>query len=66
MMKGSRFAKVSVFPLKVDQELDTWPEAHERQSGWFEPSGAVSLVKEEGLRDLINLFVDRAAEPASK
>lgn len=53
--------EVFVFPLRVEQHLETWPEAHERQCVWLDPRGAVSAVAEEGLRHLINLLVDRIA-----
>lgn len=54
--------EVSVFPLRVEQQFETWPEAHERQCIWLDPRGAVSVVTEVGLRHLIDLLVDRITE----
>ena len=43
----------------VKRQLDTWPEAHERETRWFEPTEALSVTKEKGLRQLIESFVKR-------
>ncbi|WP_051335272.1 NUDIX hydrolase [Methylocapsa acidiphila] len=51
--------EVRVFPMLVKRQLDTWPEAHEREARWFEPSKALSMIKDEGLRELIESFVRR-------
>jgi 8-oxo-dGTP pyrophosphatase MutT (NUDIX family) len=58
--------KVSVYPLRVEAQLETWPESHERQSVWFDPHSAASAVTEVGLRHLIKLLVDRIDEPATE
>jgi 8-oxo-dGTP pyrophosphatase MutT (NUDIX family) len=56
--------EVSVYPLKVDRQFEIWPESHERQSVWFDPHGAASIVREEGLRNLIGMLVDQLASSA--
>lgn len=47
---------VSVFLMTVSEELDTWPEAHQRQRTWFSLDDAIAAVQEEELRDLIRLL----------
>src|SRR5271169_3937553 len=56
---GAVPCEVRVFPIFVKRQLDTWPEAHEREARWFEPGKALSAIKDEGLRKLIDSFVDR-------
>jgi len=51
--------EVRVFPMIVKRQHDVWPEAHEREARWFEPGKALSAIKDEGLRELIDLFVQR-------
>ena len=51
--------EVRVFPMIVKRQLDTWPEAHEREARWFEPAKALSAIKNKGLCELIDLFVER-------
>ena len=51
--------EVRVFAMSVRRQLKSWPEAYERDSRWFEPIHALSALKDEGLRDLIAVFVER-------
>ena len=51
--------EVRVFPMIVKRQLDTWPESHEREAHWFEPAKALSVIKDKGLRELIESFVRR-------
>jgi 8-oxo-dGTP pyrophosphatase MutT (NUDIX family) len=51
--------EVRVFPMIVKRQHDVWPEAHEREARWFEPGKVLSAIKDEGLRELIDLFVER-------
>lgn len=51
--------EVRLFPMFVKRQLETWPEAHEREARWFEPAKALSAVKDASLRELIELFVER-------
>jgi len=50
---GAIPCEVRVFPMIVKRQLDTWPEAHEREAWWFEPVKALAAIKDEGLRELI-------------
>jgi hypothetical protein len=45
--------------MSVKRQLKSWPEASERDSKWFEPTNALSALKDEGLRGLIVSFVER-------
>lgn len=36
--------QMAVFPLRVDSVADDYPEAGERQRGWFSPAEAAKLV----------------------
>jgi len=56
---GTVPCEVRVFPMIVKRQLDTWPEAHEREARWFESTKALSVTKEKGLRQLIESFVKR-------
>ena len=46
-------AQVSVFPLRVEQLLEEWPEAQQRRRQWFSREEAVAAVAEEELKALI-------------
>jgi 8-oxo-dGTP pyrophosphatase MutT (NUDIX family) len=56
---GTVPCEVRVFPMLVKRQLDRWPEAHEREARWFEPAKALSVIKDKGLRRLIESFVQR-------
>lgn len=45
--------KVSVFALKVAEELDDWPEKDERQRRWMSVGQAAMLISEGGLVKLL-------------
>lgn len=49
---------VEVFPLKVEEIRETWPEQTERKRKWFSPADAVEKLKNSELRG----FVLRLAE----
>jgi 8-oxo-dGTP pyrophosphatase MutT (NUDIX family) len=55
---------VRVFPLLVKRQSKAWPESEQRVAQWLEPTVALSLVEEEGLRSLISQFVERLAANA--
>ena len=46
-------AEVRVFAMRVDEQLDEWPEAHERRRQWFSREEAAAAVAESGLKRLI-------------
>jgi len=56
---------VRVFPLLVKRQDKTWPEYRQRQSQWFVPEEALSVIKEESLRVLISSFVGSLVASAS-
>jgi 8-oxo-dGTP pyrophosphatase MutT (NUDIX family) len=41
--------QMAVFPLRVDAVFDVYPEAGERQRGWFSPEEAAKLVHPSSL-----------------
>jgi 8-oxo-dGTP pyrophosphatase MutT (NUDIX family) len=53
-------AKVHLYPLEVVEELDEWPERHQRQRQWFEPEAAAEAVAEPELKTLILAMARRA------
>ena len=44
---------VEVYPLLVLEELEEWPEQHERQREWMTPEEAAKRVEEGGLKKLL-------------
>jgi len=52
---------VEVYPLRVERQLERWPERRERQGRWFEPEEAAGLVAEESLGALIRSFGEARA-----
>jgi len=49
-------ARVTLYPLKVEEELDDWPEASERTRRWFAPAEAAEAVLEPELKTLLARF----------
>lgn len=45
--------EVEVYPLKVRQELEEWPEKSQRRKFWLAPADAARLVEEPGLAVLL-------------
>lgn len=54
--RAPRWYAVSVYPLRVLAELDTWDEAHQRDRAWFGRDTASGLVDEPDLQALIAAF----------
>ncbi len=50
---GDVAVKVKVFLLEVEEELDEWPERHERERIWCTPQKAAASVDEPELAKLI-------------
>jgi 8-oxo-dGTP pyrophosphatase MutT (NUDIX family) len=46
-------AEVHLFRLEVAEELEDWPERHERERCWFEPYAAAAAVEEPDLKALL-------------
>ena len=53
---GVRRLTVFVFPLEVTEELEDWPERHERERRWLPAPEAAALVREPDLQALIAAF----------
>ena len=49
-------ARVTLFPLKVEEEAADWPEAGERERRWFAPQEAAASVDEPELKALLAGF----------
>ena len=47
---------VAIFPMKVKELLDDYPEADERSREWFTPKKAASLIDEPELAQIIRNF----------
>ena len=58
--------EVKVYPLLVTRQSESWPEYEQRLVQWVEPSKAMSLIKEQGLRTLIMAFVKKIATTTAK
>jgi 8-oxo-dGTP pyrophosphatase MutT (NUDIX family) len=56
---GTFPCEVRVFTMRVQRQFDTWPEANERETRWFESSEALSALQDDGLRELIAAFLKR-------
>jgi 8-oxo-dGTP pyrophosphatase MutT (NUDIX family) len=54
-----QLCEVEVFPLRVEEELDEWPEWQERERRWFKPREAADAVQEPSLRELLTEFAER-------
>lgn len=53
---GARPCQVEVFPLRVEAELDAWPEQDQRRRLWLDPNEAAGRVEEPELRALLSGF----------
>ena len=56
---GSIRAEITVHALKVEQELDDWPEKEERTRRWFPFKEAAAKVRSRELRQLIESLEKR-------
>jgi 8-oxo-dGTP pyrophosphatase MutT (NUDIX family) len=54
--------EVRVFPLLVDHQESTWRELQERETRWVSPDTALELIEVAGLKDLIQLFVEKLTD----
>ena len=45
--------RVKVFLLRVERQLESWPEQAERETRWFSPEEAADLVAEPELATLL-------------
>jgi 8-oxo-dGTP pyrophosphatase MutT (NUDIX family) len=51
--KRGLLCEVQVFLLRVDRQLDDWPEKGTRETKWFDMAEAADLVDEGGLAELV-------------
>jgi 8-oxo-dGTP pyrophosphatase MutT (NUDIX family) len=58
--------EVKVYPLLVRRQSAVWPEIGQRTTQWVEPSKAIALIKDAGLRKIVASFAKRAAAAASR
>ncbi len=57
--------EVTVFPLLVKRQSETWPESSQRIAQWVDPAKAIALVQEPELKSLIAAFAKRIAGAAA-
>ncbi len=55
--------EVSVYPLRVSEELANWPEAGSRQRRWMSVPEALSHVDEDGLRSVVSSLPEVCPDP---
>ena len=63
---GTTACEVKIYPLLVKRQSHVWPESHQRTTQWVEPSRAIAMIKEAGLKKIVATFAKRAAAAASK
>ena len=56
--KGSTRLWVQVFPLRVEQVLEEWPESELRRRRWTSLDEAMRLVDHPGIRSVLERFVE--------
>jgi 8-oxo-dGTP pyrophosphatase MutT (NUDIX family) len=58
--------EVKVYPLLVKRQSEIWPESEQRTTQWVEPSKAIAMIKEPGLKKIVASFAKRIAAAASR
>jgi len=56
--------EVQVFALLVKRQAETWRECQEREARWVGPDSVLQLVEDQGLKDIIEAFLDRLSDDA--
>jgi 8-oxo-dGTP pyrophosphatase MutT (NUDIX family) len=59
--QGDVLCEVRVYLLRVEKQLDDWPEKAQRLTAWFDATKAAELVDEGGLSELIISFAGASA-----
>ncbi len=54
----ARHITVVVFTMRVDRELECWPEQHQRERRWVSPGEAIELTGEAELVPLLMAFAN--------
>lgn len=49
-------SRAKVYPLMVEDELDSWPEMKVRERAWFSLSEAPAVLRDEGLQRALKVF----------
>lgn len=62
---ASVLCDVSVYPLQVIEQAESWPEQDQRNQQWFEAEQAATAVDEAELGELIRAFAGRLASGSS-
>jgi 8-oxo-dGTP pyrophosphatase MutT (NUDIX family) len=57
--------EVKIFPLLVRRQSATWPEFGQRVVQWVDPEKAISLIRDPGLKAIVEKFAKRAAAAAA-
>lgn len=60
--KWGMICKVLVFPCKVSNLADNWPEKGERERHWFPWKKALDKLRVKELRKLVELFIEKHKE----
>jgi 8-oxo-dGTP pyrophosphatase MutT (NUDIX family) len=58
--KGVVPVRVTVYLIDVTEELESWPEQHQRQRAWFSVADAAAAVEEPDLSALIQALAGGA------
>jgi 8-oxo-dGTP pyrophosphatase MutT (NUDIX family) len=56
LVAKERLCQVRVYSFRVERQLDDWPEKSQRETKWFDPTEAATLVEEVGLAGIIERF----------
>lgn len=56
LAKKAIICEVQVFLLRMERQLDDWPERGQRECRWFDASEAAALVEEGGLAEILDRF----------
>jgi 8-oxo-dGTP pyrophosphatase MutT (NUDIX family) len=59
--QGDILCEVQVYLLRVEQQLDDWPEKGQRLTAWFAATKAAEMVDEGGLSEIIVRFAGGAS-----
>jgi len=52
---------VTVYPMLVEEQAESWPEQSERKVNWVKLKKAIRMVDDEGLSELLRNFTPPAA-----
>lgn len=60
-IRGDRCDRIELFPLRVEDQKESWPEMDFRNRKWLNVEKAISTVSFPGLASLIKSLQDRLA-----